>query len=454
MSELTDQLRLGVVGARQLARALGVSQATLSRRIRAEGSRVVALGRGPATKYGLRREVTGLEPDIPVLRIDAAGKPQSVGVLVVLAGRQVAWLPAGEVFEGLPPEVADMAPSGYMGRAFPRKHSDLPLPPRISDWSNDHILIALAHRGEDVTGNLVLGDESIERWFSTSPIPVTRNDYRGLAEGAAAGDPAGSSAGGERPKFGAFVNGHHTLVKFAPRGDVIAQRWEDLLKLEALALEVLREGGCEAAEAELIEAPTHTFLEIARFDRVGERGRLAMISLAAAHQDLTVSWARAAKVLHARGMLSNEDARRLQLYEAFARLIANEDRHHQNVALFPPESHKVVDATTRPTGYRLAPAFDQLPTLYAPTSDGQLRNREFVPPTPTADTWEVWGPALTLAKSFWRRASESENLSVQMRETASRNLTLLDKRQSYSEQRDESSGNSASSLPNVRNGLT
>jgi hypothetical protein len=256
---------------------------------------------------------------------------------------------------------------------------------------------------------------------------VTRNDYPRLAEAAAAGEPAGSSAGGERPKFGAYVNGRHSIVKFVPRGDPFAQRWEDLLRLEALALDVLREDGVAASEAELVETPTYRFLEIARFDRVGERGRRAMISLAAVHQDPTVSWARAANTLRALRVLSNEDSRRLQLYDAFARMIANEDRHHHNIALLP-EGDDVSEATTAPpAGYRLAPAFDQLPTLYAPTSDGQLRDRGFVPPTPTADTWEVWGRAATMARTFWRRAHEDETLSVPMREIAGRNSQLLER---------------------------
>jgi hypothetical protein len=195
-----------------------------------------------------------------------------------------------------------------MGRAFPRQHADLQLPPRITDWSNDHVLIALARRGEDLCGNLVLGEESIERWFSRAPVAVTRGDYPRLAEAAAAGEPPGSSAGGERPKFGAFVDGRHTLVKFARKDGPIAERWEDLLKLEALALEVLRAGDVPAVEAELHDTSTHAFLEIPRFDRIGERGRRAMLSLAAAQQDPTVSWARAAVSLRASGVLSERIA--------------------------------------------------------------------------------------------------------------------------------------------------
>ncbi len=417
MSLLTDQLRRGVVSARQLTRTLEISPATLMRWIRAEGGSVVALGRGRATRYGLRREIEGLEPDLPILRIDTSGTPRAVGQLVALAAEETAWKPGGIVFKGLPPEIADMQPSGFMGRAFPHQHADLSLPLRIQDWSKDHVLVALARRGDDLPGNLILGRESIDRWFARRPIPVTRGDYQTLASAAISGEPPGSSAGGERPKFGAYVDGHYLLVKFAAGDDPATRRWKDLLNLEALALETLRKGGVPAVDATIFETPTHTFLEVPRFDRVEERGRRAVMSLAAAYRDASVTWARAASGLEAQGLLSHEDARYLRLYDAFARLIANGERHHDNVCLFPDDEDAVVRAR-----YRLAPAFDQLPTLYAPASDGSLPERTFVPPTPSADTWEVWDEAASLARKYWDEARRHDKLSREMKGIARRHL--------------------------------
>jgi hypothetical protein len=204
-----------------------------------------------------------------------------------------------------------------------------------------------------------------------------------------------------------------------------------LLRLEATALEVLRDGGIAAVEATILETGTHTFLEVPRFDRIGERGRRAVMSLAAAHQDPSVSWARAAANLEAQRLLSTEDARRLRLYEAFARLIANEDRHHHNICVFPEHRGVSESAGAEPVRYELAPAFDQLPTLYSPTTDGQLPQRAFVPPTPGADTWEVWGESATLAATFWRRAGALENLSPGMKKTALRNFDALDRMPTY-----------------------
>lgn len=424
MSALIDQLQQGVVPAGRLTDALGISPQTLMSRVRADGNKIVRIGRGRATRYGLRREITGLaRSDVPLFRIDGTGTPDPVGRLHVLARHETAWLPSGTVFVGLPPEVADMQPSGFMGRAFSKQHPDLRVPLRISDWSDDHTLVALARCGDDFPGNLILGDESIERWSSNPPSLVTRDDYPDLAEAATAGDPPGSSAGGERPKFGTYTEGRHYLVKFTAQGDSLtALRWLDLLSLEALALEVLRDGGVAAANARLIETRTYRFLEVERFDRIGERGRRAMMTLAAAHDDLSDTWARAATRIAEARLLSTEDARRLQLYEAFARLIANEDRHHHNIALFPEHSGAGETMVAEPRRYTLAPAFDQLPALYAPTSDGQLPDREFVRPTPSADTWDVWSQACTLAATFWRRASENDRLSTSMREIAANHL--------------------------------
>ena len=138
----------------------------------------------------------------------------------------------GTVMSGLPAELADARPSGFLGRHFAAVHADLRLPPRLSDWSDHHILLAMSRRGEDLPGNLLVGEESFARWQGTEPVSRCRDDYPALAEATIAGHPPGSSAGGERPKFGALVGNQHMLVKFSGRGgigDMAARRWCDLV---------------------------------------------------------------------------------------------------------------------------------------------------------------------------------------------------------------------------------
>lgn len=378
------------------------------RGLRDAGPDIVRIGRGRASRYGLRQSWPGLDTSrFPLFRITESGAARSAGELLTLAARQTVWMPDGRVSGGLPVEIADARPSGFLGRHFATMHPDLRLPSRPTDWSDHHILIAMSRRGEDAPGNLLVGDESFARWQALENRVWTRADYPDLAEAAIAGHPPGSSAGGERPKFGALVEGRHVLVKFARRGgagDVVARRWCDLLVLEALALDVVSSSGIPAARTSIVDAKSHCFLESERFDRVGVRGRLAVLSLAAVHDDPADAWARAAVRMREAGHLADEDARRLRWLDAFGALIANSDRHQYNVIFFAEGS-----------SLRLAPAFDQVSMSYAPLADGQIPSRPFPLPRATADTLDVWDDARVAAREFWQRASDDERLSDEMR---------------------------------------
>jgi hypothetical protein len=72
-------------------------------------------------------------------------------------------MPMGTVADELPPELADARPSSFLGRYFAAVHADLRLPPLLSDWSDHHILLVMSRRGEDLPGNLVVGEESFAR---------------------------------------------------------------------------------------------------------------------------------------------------------------------------------------------------------------------------------------------------------------------------------------------------
>ena len=418
MSEISDHLRRGVLPAAELRQRLGVSPATMMRALRQAEAEVIRIGRGRAIRYGLRQSWPSLETTrFPMFRVSETGLAQSTGEVFTLAGRQTVWMPAGTVSDGLPIELADARPSGFLGRHFGAIHADLRLPERLIDWSDHHILIAMSLRGEDLTGNLIVGDESFARWQALEMSGVTRRDYPSLADATIAGHPPGSSAGGERPKFGAFVDGRHLLVKFAARGStggVVARRWCDLLVLEALALDVVSQHGIAAAHSHIVETPSHCFLESERFDRVGAHGRLAVLSLAAVHDNAADPWARAATVLRDAGRLSDEDAHRLRWLDAFGALIANTDRHQYNVVFF-------VDGDS----LHLAPAFDQVSMLYAPAADGQLPARSFAVSYATADTLDVWDDARRAAREFWQRASDDDRVSDDLRRAAAANAGTL-----------------------------
>ncbi len=413
MSELRPHLMNGARHARELAEALGGDRVALKRAYEREAHQILRLGRARSTRYAARQVLTGLDADeFRVFRVDEAGDIAPTGILVTLAATESVWLPDESILDGLPPEMHDVAPKGFLGRSYARHHADLGLPNDVTNWSDNHILIALSRRGEDLPGNLVIGRESFDRFQNLQHEARAANDFPALSKAAIEGEHVGSSAGGEQPKFTAFVDGRHRIVKFATDATDNARRWQDLLTLEHVALQTLRTARIEAAETELLDIDGLRCLIINRFDRIGEMGRRAVMSLAAASGQVDGTWTDAAEGMQRSGELSDESLHRIALLDAYGALIANTDRHQYNVLLFPTEG-----------GYSVAPAFDQLPMAYAPPASGNMRNSAIAAPRPAVNTLAIWGEAQELAAEFWRQASErqlSGSMQAVVKEHASR----------------------------------
>jgi len=411
LDSLLEALRVRrEASGKELASLLGISQATLSRLVAAAGDRICRLGRARATRYALTRSIPTLGTRLPVRKIDETGTMRPFGVLHLLAnGRHWLERAAGksERFEGLPHFAWDMSPQGYIGRAFSTLYPELELPPRISDWNDDHRLIALARRGEDCVGNLIIGDESFTRFLASTPQAVRRDEYPEHARRSLEGQP-GSSAGGEQPKFGVYSEGRHVLVKFAGgEAGPITQRWQDLLVCERGALEVVRHAGIPAASAQLFDREGTRFLEVERFDRVGPRGRKGLLSLfvlGAEYLGYLNNWTRASRDLLDAKRIDAEDARRMRWLDTFGQLIGNTDRHFGNLSFLVGESGTL----------QLAPAYDMLPMLLAPQGTN-IVERPFEPRPPTADNFDVWSDAARHAVAYWGRLGESSELSSGMR---------------------------------------
>ena len=404
MFELRPHLLRGVQRSGDLIEAHGISRGTLLYAYEREARHVLRLGRARATRYAARQNLSGLDIDeFPVFRVDEAGNIRPNGQLVTLAGTESVWLPDETVIDGLPPEMQDGAPKGFLGRSYARHHADLRVPDDVTDWSDSHVLVALSRRGEDLPGNLVIGRESFDRFQQLRHEVNTEDDFPRLSKNAIAGEHVGSSAGGEQPKFTAFVDGQHRIVKFATDATDNARRWQDLLALEYIALQTLQDAGIDSATTELLDIDGLRCLVVDRFDRIGETGRRAVVTLAAASGNIDRSWTDSAEELHQHNVLSGEALNRIALLDAYGALIANHDRHHYNVSLFPTQN-----------GYEVAPAFDQLPMAYAPPASGNLRNEATRQPHPAVNTLDVWDEARDLANEFWRRAAE-QRLSDSMR---------------------------------------
>jgi hypothetical protein len=381
-----------------LIKAAGISRPTLMRAVRGLGDQVLTLGRARATRYALRETLPGLSTsEFPAFSVDEQGEISQSNTLITLAGTESVWLPDESVIDGLPVEIHDVAPRGFLGRSFARRNQDLGLPEDVMDWSDHHVLAAVTRRGEDLPGNFVIGKESFERWQELWHDETGVEQFPALAEAALAGEHTGSSAGGERPKFTCLHQGEHCIVKFSNARTENARRWQDLLRLEHLALETLRDHSISAARSELVDYQNWRFLIVYRFDRIGARGRVPTISLAAASGMEGRPWMDAAHTLSRNELLSDEHVRQIALLDAFGAQIANNDRHLHNVCVFPRDDR-----------YDLAPAFDQLPMAYAPQASGNMLEQPVKVARPSAETLHVWGEANSMARAYWRAAVDAE----------------------------------------------
>lgn len=403
MLKIRPYLLNGALRSGELLAATGATRETLANAYRREARQVLRLGRARATRYAARQKLPGLETDeFPVFRVDEGGKIRPAGQLVTLVATESVWLPDPAVIDGLPPEMHDIAPKGFLGRSYARHNADLALPEDVTNWSDNHIAIALSRRGEDLPGNLVIGRESFDRFQELRHEVHMTVDFPRLSGEAIAGEHVGSSAGGEQPKFTAFIDGEHRIVKFATDETDNSRRWQDLLLLEHEALQTLQDAGIDAAQTKVLDMDGLRCLVVERFDRVGEMGRRRVMTLAAASENVDRSWTDSAEQMYMRGELSEKGLHQIALLEAFGALIANTDRHHHNVSLFPTDE-----------GYVVAPAFDQLPMAYAPPASGNIRNGAIRQPHAAVNTLEVWDEASALASEFWRRAAD-QHLSNSM----------------------------------------
>ena len=353
----------------------------------------------------------------PLFQIDLAGEPKLLGRLHRLAQDQY-WFDeplaaCGPLSEGLPFFLHDLIPQGFLGRGLPRHFSELALPQDIADWDDKHVLTYLCRRGEDNIGNLVLGDESLRRFLERMRAEASysrQSDYPVLADGALSHTISGSPAGGEHPKFTASIRRgdavRHVLVKFSPSGQTrVAQRWSDLLTSEHLATHILHKAGLTASTTELLRTGDRTFLEAERFDRHGPHGRSGLVSLAALsnhYLGIRDHWIAATASLAKRDVISHEDAQTVRRLATFGRLIANTDMHFGNLSFRFPFDGKPV----------LAPIYDMLPMLYAPTPADVLPAGAFEPPLPTETNEDIWKEITDLALEYWQQISSHVGVST------------------------------------------
>ena len=418
------------------ARLNGISRATLTRALKTLGDAVITGGESRRTRYALRRPLRGNAAPIPLYRIDEHGHGHEIGELSLtypegslLTFRETFPWPLDRDtsdgwFRGLPYTLIDMRPQGFLGRNFAHARAlDLGVSDNPDDWPDDDVVHVLATTGYDQPGDLILGEAAYRRFLDYRRIGADRflaesaveASYLQLAEAAMRHGDAGSSAGGEFPKFTASrsVNGRKidVIVKFSGEDDSAAvRRWSDLLVCEHLAsLTMPRILQVPSADSAIYQYGGRTFIEVVRFDRHGDFGRSPVCTLGSLNAALTGSaggnWLKTVRMFQAAGWLSATDTVALTWW--FGKLIGNTDMHDGNLAFRP--------------GLVLAPAYDMLPMAYAPMRGGELPNREFSPDPPLPAEAPIWIEAAKAAVYFWNLCAEDTRISPDFRRVCDEN---------------------------------
>jgi hypothetical protein len=417
LAELTAR---GVATSGELQLALGKSQPTVSRLLAGLSSEVLTLGRGRNTRYGIAYPILGQPAQQPLWWIDEAGAPRQLGTLSLLGDGHIVHVAAAEfdhtLRDRLPWYLAPLKPQGFLGRLLAQRLAPSGLSANPDTWALDMSLFAALHL-HDAPGAVVLGEPAAP--VAHHPVPMNPRQagpaLDELARDIARTLPAGSSAGGEQPKFLALLeSGDHVLVKFTPpRGTPFGERWHDLLHAEALAAQVLAQRGAAVAAGRIVETAERTYLLSPRFDRIGKAGRRHVVSVGAVHDAFVAGpyrhWAATCEALVRQSrLLAPADAQARALLE-FGRLIGNSDMHAGNLSLF-------VELDGLAQGhFSLAPVYDMLPMRWRPDplSGGAADYAPFDP-----DMVSAAGPARAPAREFWSRLAGHRDVAKKLRDTA------------------------------------
>jgi hypothetical protein len=250
--------------------------------------------------------------------------------------------------------------------------------------------------------------------------------YPELADLAMRGSPTGSSAHGEHPKFTVLLEqdgaqhdvSPEAIVKFSPSMESpVGRRWGDLLIAEHQAHEVMSHAGVKSCASEIIEAGGRVFLEVQRFDRRGKEGRIGVTSCLAIDSGIIGSsknWLDTATGLRELKRIDEATLETVRFVWTFGAMIANSDRHLGNLAYLDLYAGQ----------FKLAPIYDMLPMLFAPSHD-EIVAREFVPPEPAAVTLRAWSKARNLAEEYWRILMQDQRISKDFRDICAACLSTL-----------------------------
>lgn len=223
------------------------------------------------------------------------------------------------------------------------------------------LLTYLLHSGSDRPGALdfqVSADEYVPRTHNASleqlqQAAIDVETGAPLDEGLQTALEAGSSAGGARPKATLVHDDRHLIAKFSSVADIYP-----VMKAEAVAMELARRVGLNAAPTELIRVGNRDVLLVERFDRGPAGTRHAFVSALTIAQEAEmnaryVTYTHFADQLRARSVARAATLRELFSRIVFNVLVGNTDDHPRNHAAYCDGNG----------GLELTPAYDICPQV-------------------------------------------------------------------------------------------
>jgi DNA-binding Lrp family transcriptional regulator len=414
---LTHLRRQGATTLLSLRDKFLISQPTASRLLNKLKNDIVVIGKARDTRYAALRKIDN-HAEFPIYEILHDGSSRHVGTLYPIYPQGFYFLSTSQdatssLYPDLPYFLNDARPAGYLGRLIPLQNEDLQLPKDINLWTADHCLKYLSARGWNIIGNLIVGEKAFQLYLENCRHPQhtvntinRKTQYPLYANDVLSMGDAGSSAGGEQPKFTTIVlpEHQHVIVKFSPPTTTdIGIRIADLLICEYIALRVLKKHGQHAADAEIIEQDNRIFLEVKRFDRQGKFSRLGVISLASLDAEFSAksnSWSSISIELAKNKIIPECLLETIRFRELFGACIANNDMHSYNLSF--------ITSGQRVTG--LSPAYDMTCMLFMPRNY-QIVPVEFNPPLPHVTDKKILTRVIIAAIEFWNEVINDDRIS-------------------------------------------
>jgi DNA-binding transcriptional ArsR family regulator len=394
--------------AGQLATATGKSASSISLAIKALGDRVHRMGAARSTRYALKKDILGLSAQQKLRWLGNNGTGFAAAQITYLVGdwlhvvcqanngRTREWLTQHQ----LPWFLSTLKPQGYLGRKLARWLPQLPSDP--AQWSLAQLLFSLQHISDPIGAVDMLSPTARPAHPRITSLSERDAAFDALANEDTAQLPVGSSAAGEQPKFVASVLGQSCIVKFTPpHGTPFGQRWQALLKLEKLALDILQSHAIPSAHSEIVRTQKRAYLQSARFDRDAAGSACHIVAIAALHDEFVqgnwTNWVASSEALAKQGLIVQQELAQIASIHAFGHYIGNTDMHSGNLSFF-------VDDVITPK-IRLAPVYDMLPMMWKPDPYTGLSDSPVRAQLMPAGFAQEQAQAREWAIEFWEQAA-------------------------------------------------